>query len=111
MGPVTLYEFRDAKISIHIWAEIEEGRLVISGQDLDIEGDEVSSFWGDSEYEYYYYLSPEDTQKLYKYLQEETKLEGEPIQLIQHYFAGTDTCARFRDYCEVHGLKAMFFSW
>ena len=111
MGLVTLYEFQDSKISIHIWAEIEDGMLVISGQDLDVGGDIVSSFWGDSEYEYYYSLTPEDTQKLYTLLLEDTKLEGDPIQLIHHYFAGKDTCARFRDYCQAHELKTSFFSW
>lgn len=110
MDQVTLYEHSDKSISITIWAYIQDNKLVIAGQDLDKGGSNVSDVWGDSEYEYFYSLSPGDTQKLHTFLIEETKIEGELLFLMYRFFAGDGVCTRFREYCEKHGLEVKFHS-
>jgi hypothetical protein len=110
MDQVTLYKHSDESISITIWAYIRDDALVIAGQDLDTGGSNVSAVWGDSEYEYFYSLSPDDTQKLQALLIEETKIDRELLFLVDRFFAGGDVCARFREYCEKHGLVVKFYS-
>lgn len=110
MDQVTLYKHSDASISITIWAYIQDDKLVVAGQDLDKGGSNVSAVWGDAEYEYFYSLSSKDTQKLHALLIEETKIDRELLFLVYRFFAGEDVCARYREYCEKHGLEVTFYS-
>ena len=105
MDTVTLFNHADAHISITIWAYVQDGALVIAGQDLDRGNSNVSAIWGDSEHEYFYSLSPEDTLKLQALLIEESKIEQELLFLVGRFFAGADACSRFREYCRKHNLE------
>ena len=79
---VSLVEER-GETSIFIDAEIDErGNLVISGQDV---GKAPEEFWGDSDYEYWVVVPPEEKDKLLLALIEEA------------YKDDTQVVSKFRD--------------
>ena len=111
MEQVTLYHQSDERIIIHIWAYLSEGKLVIAGQDLDHGGNTVSAIWGSNEHEYFYSISPEDTQKLHLLLKEETRIEKDLLFLVGRYFGGVDACKLFREFCARHDMEVGFHSF
>ncbi|MFW9919324.1 MAG: hypothetical protein ACFFED_06980 [Candidatus Thorarchaeota archaeon] len=93
---VSLVEKR-GETSIFIDAEIDdEGRLVVSGQDI---GRAPKEFWGDSDYEYWVIIPPEEKDKLLLAL----------IELV--YKDDLYLVSKFRDFLSQKGIKRESGSW
>lgn len=92
------------QISIHVRADIENGSLTISGQDL---GSFCEEFWGDSDYEYFYNFSAEETEKLL------TAIGGNenPAEALTERFSGAEGCQKLREFCEKENIHYEFISY
>ena len=101
---LVLCDYSDKSISIHVRASLENGKLIISGDDI---GDSVQDFWTDDDYEYWYELDEEGTQKLLKVI---NGLDH-PVEAIKREFSGTDGCKRFREICEENRIPYGFHSY
>ncbi len=110
MDSIVLFDYRDARIWIHVWAYIQDDKIVIAGQDIDCGGGAVTAYAGSSEYEYFRSLSVEDTQTLYGLLKKETRQDKELLVLIHHCFAGKEAVSGFVKYCEQKGMAVAFYS-
>ena len=58
---IDLCSSKEKDLQINVWASITDGALTVSGQDL---GRYVEDSWGDSDYEYWYTFTAEETAKL-----------------------------------------------
>ena len=93
---VILVEER-GKTSIYIHAEIDEnGNLIISGQDL---GKAPKEFWGDSDYEYWVIVAPDEKDKLLLAL------------LERQYKNDLKVVSKFREFLSEKGISSEFGSW
>ncbi len=91
-------------IRITVWAEIRDGSLTVSGQDL---GKRLEDLFGEGEYEYFYSFDRENTARLIALLTDGgPDLKGELIQR----FSGNEGCARLRQFCEENDLTYSFYS-
>jgi predicted butyrate kinase (DUF1464 family) len=79
----------------------------LEGQDF---GKAAEGMSGGGEYEYFYSLSKEDTDKAYEILKRESGSKKELLELVKERFSGIDGCKEFRGFCEKNGLKCKFFS-
>ena len=107
MDSIKLCDQEGKEISNHVKAYIDDGKLILYGQDL---GSGVEEFWGDSDYEYYYTLSVKNTEKIHKLLKNDSGEDLELLELVKIYFSGIDGCKDFREYCEKHRIKYDFYS-
>ena len=118
-----LFRLRDKSISIHIDVCIsEEGSLVIEGQDV---GSTVSTYSGDSDYEYWLTIKPENKQRLFelfaesdqqaaaaaKELSKEKDRDKALMGLIQKHFSVHDVVSKLQEQCEARGIPCEFFSY
>lgn len=101
---VELCNVGNEQISINVRADIENGSLTVSGQDL---GSFCEEFWGDSDYEYFYIFSAEDTEKLL------TAIGGNknPAEALTERFSGTDGCQKLREFCKKEDICYKFSSY
>lgn len=102
---VILCDEKTKSVKIYVSADVEDGKLKITGQDLGIACEKA---WGDSEYEYYYSFNKSNTEKLRESLQQ--KSDPELLDLLLANFNGADGCSKLRDYCEGNDIKYEFFS-
>jgi len=86
-------------------AYLKDGELHIEGSDT---GELVSKVWGDSDYEFFYTLTSDDTDKLRSLLKAEFSEDELLLLLIKAKFSRGKGCERFARYCEKHGLKYEF---
>jgi len=89
-------------------AYLKDKKLIIEGQDLGLK---VTETWGESEYEYFYSLSPVNTKKLYQSLRKQSESVADLLMLVKEYFSGVNGCQRFRDFCDVHKIDYEFHSF
>ena len=84
-----------------------EDELKFSGQDI---GKAVSDAFGDSDYEYWYTFSREDTRRLTEIL---NGIHGEDTlrEHIRKHYIGKDGFSRLRELWEEKGIRAEFFSY
>lgn len=101
-----LCNYKDPRVTVHVSAFMEEGQLKIQGQDL---GPAVLEFFDDSDYEYFYTLSKENTSALHELLKVDSGTKQGLLDLVAVYFSGLDGCKNFRDYCEQHNIPYEFF--
>lgn len=95
-----------SRVSIYITAEIMDGKLRISGQDI---GEACNDIFGENEYEYFYNFDKENTDKLYYAL---NKKYGENIlHVLKDQFSGVDCCEKLREFCNEHDIKFSFTSF
>lgn len=94
-------------IRVNVTAEIIDGKLRISGQDLGVSN--VESFGGASEYEYWYDFDEENTIILRESLLE-NKDSNTFLQVFKKHFSGINGCAKMRKYCDKRNIKYGFFS-
>lgn len=101
---ILLCDEQTTRVRVIIWAELSEGCLKISGQDL---GEAVMEFFGDSDYEYFYNFDQENTERLFKLINP----EGQRLSdvLIQR-FGGMDGCRIMREFCDANSITYSFFS-
>jgi hypothetical protein len=107
MESISLCDYHSDMIKIYVTAYLEEGKLRIESQDL---GATVSSVWGDDEYEYFCYLSVEDTKRLHLLLEKKAGLKKGLLVLVKEYFSGTEGCSEFREYCKLNDIPYSEFS-
>ena len=95
---------RAPRVQVHVWAEVLEGCLKISGQDF---GEAPMEAFGENEYEYFYTFDRENTERLFALLTS----EGQDVKtVLVERFSGMDGCADLRDFCEANGIAYDFFS-
>ena len=99
-----LCNYRSERVDIHVTADLSHGSLTFSGQDL---GPFVREVWGDSDYEYWYSFSAEETAKLASVIDGETNLES----ALLREFSGKDGCRMLRKVCAEHGIQYRFTSY
>ena len=99
-----LCDCRRKDVDIHVRASLVNGELTISGQDL---GPFVEDVWGDSDYEYWYFLDKENTEKLLAAIHGETDLEA----ALLREFSGEDGCRKFRRICRKNKIAYGFHSY
>lgn len=104
MSQVILCDVRRSDLWIRVWATITDGRLMISGQDL---GRFVEKIWGDSDYEYWYNFSREETDKLLRAINGKKN----PAKALLREFSGESGCMRMSELCEANGIEYEFSSY
>lgn len=104
ISSVSLCDSSHSDVSIHVWASIRDGRLEIAGQDL---GPLVEKIWGDTDYEYWYNFSREDTAKLLRLIKGKRK----PAKALVREFSGERGCRYMAKLCEANGIKFEFSSY
>ena len=100
-----LCDERTERLWISVDAEIKDGKLIVSGQDL---GEPCRRFWGSDEYEYWYSFDEENTEKLLFLL---SKDGTDPVEQLQKCFNGTTACRSLRAFCEAKGIAFQFGNW
>ena len=101
---VTLCNETTPRVHVSVEAEVSNGCLRISGQDLGIG---VVQFWGDDEYEYFYSFSEVDTRRLFSLLHTGSLT---PLEVLVTHFSGLDGCRCLRSFCDENNIKYYFFS-
>ena len=96
---------RTERLWISVDAEIKDGRLTISGQDL---GEPCEQFLGSDEYEYWYRFDEINTEKILAGLSKEG---ANPIEQIKRRFTGKSACRDLRSYCEEENILFDFLNW
>lgn len=105
---VILCNYKDPTISIYVTATVSDGQIEIKGQDI---GKTVEKHFGDSDYEYFYSLSIEETSKLYRLLKTDLISDDCLIDLVSLKFSGVNGCKVFREFCERHDLIYSVFTY
>jgi hypothetical protein len=101
----TLCEYKSDRLWVNVWAEIKDGRLEISGQDL---GDAPKQYFGMGEFEYWYKFDETSTGRLIALLPGEDR---DVEKLLYNNFSGLDGCNKLKDFCNVNGIKYEYGSW
>lgn len=95
-----------SRVSIYITAEITDGMLKISGQDI---GEVCNDIFDDSDYEYFYNFDKENTDKLYYSLN--IKYGENLLYVLKEQFSGVDCCEKLCEFCNKHDIKYSFISF
>ena len=86
-------------------AELSDGRLTVSGQDL---GRAAEIFGG--EYEYAVSLDAENTRKLFEALGCEDAAEEKKLLVLKDTFPGNRAVSALKKYCDENKITAAFWS-
>lgn len=108
MPSITLCNYKDSEIEVHVEAIIAEGKLLIQGQDL---GKKVMEFWDDSDYEYWYSFSKEETRKLAEILGVNENWEVRLLEAIAEKFSGMHGDVELANFCKENNIEYKFFSY
>lgn len=92
-------------LSIRVWAELQNGCLSVSGQEI---GSKVKEVWGDLEYEYFYKLDFSNTEKLFDII---TTLYPDVTTGLLEEFSGEDGCLKLRKFCEQYLISYSFYNY
>lgn len=92
------------RVSIHVTAEIIDGKLLISGQDI---GKACEEAFGESDYEYFYNFDIKNTEKLFNIITKETACNK--LNALHKYFQGIDGCKILRKFCQEHDIIYSFY--
>ena len=87
---------------VHVSAEVRDGCLRVSGQDL---GSRVEEIMGRDEYEYFMDLDMKNTDRLFALLSTDKK---DPKETFIQNFSGLDGCRLLREFCEKNKIKYKF---
>ncbi len=101
---LTLCNWHGDRVEVHVRADMTDGALTFSGQDL---GPYVEQVWGDSDYEYWYSLDRENTGKLLSAIHG----EQDPQAALLREFSGEGGCRKLRQTCEGNGIRYNFHSY
>ena len=99
---ITLCEYRTEELWVTVWARLKNGELTVEGQDL---GDAPKKWFGDDEYEYFYFFDQANTDKLLKLLGQDQK---DPFECMKQHFSGLTACRDLRSFCEENGIEYRF---
>ncbi|NLW88782.1 MAG: hypothetical protein GXY43_03560 [Clostridiaceae bacterium] len=91
-------------VQVFVSAEMSEGCLKISGQDL---GEAPRETFGEDEYEYFYDFDLENTERLFALLTpEKQSIAG----VLVREFSGMDGCSKLREFCDENHIEYSFFT-
>ncbi len=101
---LVLCDYCSERVDIHVWADLSEGKLTVSGQDV---GPAAEEFWSDLDYEYWYSFDEEETAKLLKAIHG----EEDPEEAFLREFNGESACRTLRAFCDENGIRYRFDSF
>ena len=101
---LTLCDWHSDRVEVHVRASLSDGVLTISGHDL---GYLVEEAWGDSDYEYWYSLDRENTDRLLRVIHG----EQDPQEALLREFSGEAGCRKLVEICKKHGIRYSFDSY
>ena len=101
---LVLCNYHSDRVDVHVYADLIDGELSLSGQDL---GPLVEESWGDSDYEYWYRFDKENTMKLLQAIHG----EEDPETALLKKFSGERGCSRLVSFCEKKGIQYSFYSY
>lgn len=94
-----------SRVKVKVWAEISDGCLIISGQDL---GEAPEDIFDENEYEYFYSFDRENTEHLFALLVH----EGQDVKnIFMRKFSGMDGCGLLRKFCDTNDITYNFHSY
>lgn len=99
-----LCSFRNEQVSVFVSADLIDGKLTIKGDDV---GPLVESWFGDSDLEYWYTFSAEETEKLFRAL----NALNDPAGALREHFSGEEGCRNLRTFCETYAVRYTYFSY
>ena len=101
---LVLCEFFSKKLDVYVWADMEDNKLTIAGQDL---GPFVEEIFGDSDYEYWYSFDENETEKLLRLIHGLEK----PEEALLDAFCGLDGCTTLKAFCKKNNIHYQFYSY
>lgn len=105
MTEIKLCCHRTETLWVTVWAEIKDGKLTVSGQDL---GQPVKEWFGGDEFEYSGSFDAENTRKLFSALSENG---SDPIKAFIERFSGPRGFWELKDFCNEANIPYEYFSW
>ena len=102
---IELYCHRTEALWVTVWAEIKDGKLTVSGQDL---GQPVKEWFGGDEFEYSCSFDESNTWKLFSALSENG---SDPIKAFIERFSGLDGFQKLKDFAHAANIPYEYFSW
>jgi hypothetical protein len=105
LDTIVLCEHKTDRLWVNVWAEIENGCLKISGQDL---GDVPKEYFGMGEFEYWYTFDKTNTDRLIALL---TKEDSDIKNALQTNFNGLEGCDKLKSFCNDNGIEYEYSSW
>lgn len=99
-----LCDWHSERVEVHVAASLLNDALTISGQDL---GPAVEDSWGDSDYEYWYRFSRQNTEKLFAVICG----DKDPKEALLREFGGEEGCRKLREICKENGIEYQFSSY
>ena len=102
---LTLCDEKTERVWVQVWAELKDGRLTLSGQDLGVA---VEEYLGTDELEYWYYFDENNTSRLISLLTD-GKLDLK--ESLLHWFGGLDGCKKLRAFCQENKVEYKYMSW
>lgn len=104
----TLCDEKNPNVWVAVEAEIKDGCLKISGQDL---GQLPTELFGGSDCEYFYDFDRENTERLLSLLAERDNAGRGAGALLLENFSGMEGCGRLREFCAANRIKYQFSTW
>ena len=105
MDELVLCDNKTERVWVNVWAEIENGCLKISGQDL---GNAPKEFFGSGEFEYWYNFDEKNTERLIVLL---TQKEHDFKEQLLEKFGGLEGCKRLKEFCKENDIQYRYMSW
>ena len=105
MTEIELCCHRTEALWVTVWAEIKDGKLTVSGQDL---GQPVKEWFGSDEFEYSCSFDESNTRKLFSALSESG---SDPIKEFIERFSGLDGFQKLKDFARAANIPYEYFSW
>ena len=105
MSSIVLYSRETEALWVNVWAEIKDGRLIVSGQDL---GGVVEEWFGNDEFEYQCTFDESNTRKLLSILSEDS---SDPIATLKERFSGSRGFWELKEFCDEANISYEYFSW
>ena len=105
MSNIELYRHETDALWVNVWAEIKDGKLTVSGQDL---GQPVKEWFGGDEFEYSCSFDESNTRKLFSALSENG---SDPIKAFIERFSGPRGFWELKDFCNEANIPYEYFSW
>ena len=86
----------------------EENQLYFEGHDV---GKTVGELLGDSDYEYYYTVEPDEVRKIYELWGIPHGAKSVLLNEIKNRFAGNEAYSKFGQFMEQNNIKHERFTW
>ena len=106
MTEIELCCHRSERLWVTVWAEIKDGKLTVSGQDLG--GTVEAWFDGSDEFEYSCSFDETNTRKLFSVLSENN---SDPVKVFIERFSGLQGFRKLQDFCKAENIPYEYFSW